>query len=309
MSNGKDNLEVGLKAFAGLLCEFRSGNIVNKKVVRQSLEQHLMELSRRWDQRFPGLPENYFPYSSFVGVSRRGVRDKYLKEIIVKLLKPQEHDNENRTIINPACVSGRHAKDIALSLKYYRVIGTDIDSRLNWFYEHILRSKTPDNYKFKQDNIFNPKVNIVPNDVLFFGACGSLSDAIMDFAIGSNCPYLICRTCCHENIGENTQIRPRLTFLNWAFRAKNIKYSRIKKKKKGYYFSPNYSKEKYPRSKSALSLVNSDELLEIARNSVDSDICRTIIDLDRYLYLAEHGYNVWYRTEMFVAENNGNSEC
>ena len=95
-----------------------------------------------------------------------------------------------------------------------------------------------------------------------------------EYLIRSNCPYLICRTCCHENIGNNTQIHPRLTFLNWANRVKNMGYSRIQKKKKGYYFSPNYSKDKYPRSKAALGLANSDELLEIARNSVDSDICR-----------------------------------
>jgi hypothetical protein len=34
MSNQKDNLEVGLKAFTGLLNEFRVRNIANKKVVR-----------------------------------------------------------------------------------------------------------------------------------------------------------------------------------------------------------------------------------------------------------------------------------
>ncbi len=79
------------------------------------------------------------------------------------------------------------------------MIGTDIDSGLDWFCEHVLRSKTPDNYEFKQDNIYNPKVNVMLTAVVFFGACGSLSDAIMDFAIRLNSLYLICRTCCHEN--------------------------------------------------------------------------------------------------------------
>ena len=55
MSNGKDNLEVGLKAFAGLLDEFRRGNIANKKVARQSLWQHLSELSGRWDKSNHGI--------------------------------------------------------------------------------------------------------------------------------------------------------------------------------------------------------------------------------------------------------------
>lgn len=73
-------------------------------------------------------------------------------------------------------------------------------------------------------------------------------------------------------------------------------------KNKGHYFSPDYSKDHYPISLSAKNLSNSDEFANISRNSVDSDVCRTIIDLDRYLHLSEHGYNVWYKAEMFVAE-------
>ena len=30
--------------------------------------------------------------------------------------------------------------------------------------------------------------------------------------------------------------------------------------------------------------------------------CKSIIDLDRYLHLAEAGYNVWYGAEMSVAQ-------
>ncbi len=40
----------------------------------------------------------------------------------------------------------------------------------------------------------------------------------------------------------------------------------------------------------------------MARNAVSSDICTSVIDLDRYLHLAEAGYDVWYRAEMFVAQ-------
>jgi hypothetical protein len=39
-----------------------------------------------------------------------------------------------------------------------------------------------------------------------------------------------------------------------------------------------------------------------ARESADSDICRAIIDLDRYLHLAEQGFRVEYQGEMLVAE-------
>ena len=59
----------------------------------------------------------------------------------------------------------------------------------------------------------------------------------------------------------------------------------------------------YPRSQAAKGLTDSDEFSKISRYAAASGICRTIIDLDRYLYLAEHGYNVWYRAEMFVAES------
>ncbi|MHC4533746.1 MAG: hypothetical protein ACYS6K_07325 [Planctomycetota bacterium] len=40
----------------------------------------------------------------------------------------------------------------------------------------------------------------------------------------------------------------------------------------------------------------------MARNTISSDICRSIIDLDRYLHLAEAGYDVWYRAQMFIAQ-------
>ena len=51
----------------------------------------------------------------------------------------------------------------------------------------------------------------------------------------------------------------------------------------------------------ARNLSNSDEFLAVSHNSVDSDICRAIVDVDRYLKLIESGYNVWYKGELFVA--------
>ena len=79
---------------------------------------------------------------------------------------------------------------------------------------------------------------------------------------------------------------------------------RQKEKYTGFYFSDKYSKEHYPRSDAARGVSNSDEFLQVSRNSVDTDICRTIIDLDRYLLLVEKGYNVWYRGELFIAERD-----
>jgi len=300
MLNGKYQLEVGLKALAGLLEEFRRGNIANSKSLSQRLKRHYKKLSERWEQRFPGFPEGRFPYSSCMGLLRKGRRDAYLKNIIVQLVTA--HNDGNNTIVNPACVIGRHTRHLASRLPRFRVIGTDINPLFNWCYEDVV--KTPDNYEFQQDDIFNPKLKVIPTAVVFFGACGSVSDAAMDYAIESNSLYLVCRTCCHQNIGGNMEITKRFTPLNCSWRLRQFMLSRIRKKKQGYYFSEKYSQDQYPRSEAIKGLSNSDEFLEISHNSADTDICRAIIDLDRYLYLVEKGYNVWYRGELFVAERD-----
>jgi hypothetical protein len=234
-------------------------------------------------------------------VSRRGIRDRYLKEIVVGLLEDGAADVADKTIVNPACVFGRHARDIASRLGDFRVIATDIDPRFNWFYERVLRRKNPDNYEFVRDDIFNPKLEAAPAAVVFFGACGSISDGAMDYAINGKSPYLICRTCCHDNIGGNTAVRKRFNSMNFAFRMKNRVYARRKARNKGDYFSAKYSRDHYPTSEAAKCLSNSEEFMEVSRDSADSDVCRSIIDLDRYLRLAEAQYDVWYKGEMFVA--------
>jgi len=302
MAYGKSQLEMGLEAIGGLLGEFRAGNAGDRGVEKERLEGHLRGISARWDERFPGLPEGQFAYSSFKGVSRRGVRDEYLKGIIVRLLEGEGQGRQCGTIVNPVSVWGRHGRDLARRMEQYRVIGTDINPAFERFYEWLPWSKTPGNYEFRQDDIFDPKVEAIPRAVVFFGACGSLSDAAMDYAIRAKSPCLICRTCCHDNIGGNTQIAKRLNFLNLSYRLKNAIFAKKRAKDAGEYFSPEYSIDHYPRSRAARGLSSSDEFLEISRNTVDSDICRTIIDLDRYLRLAEAGYDVWYRGEMFVAE-------
>jgi hypothetical protein len=301
MADGKGQLETGLKAFAGLLDEFRAGNIADRTLEAAALERHLSELSAGWDEEFPGFPREKCYYASFRGVRRRGVRDKYLKEIIVRLLETQAPNREDDTIVNPVCVFGRHARDIASRLGDFEVIATDINPTFNWLYERVLRRRNPDNYEFIRDNIFNPKLKAMPTAVIFFGACGSLSDATMDYAIRTDCPYLICRTCCHENIGGNTTVTKKLTLLNLAFRLKNIVYARKREKATGEYFAQEYSMDRYPRSHAARDFSDSDEFNQVSRNSVDSDICRTIIDLDRYLHLMENQYNVLYKGELFVA--------
>jgi len=299
ISKVKGNLEEGLRAFAGLLGEFRAGNIGQDGAEKGGLKRHLGELSRRWDEKFPGLPEEPFAYSSSTGISRSGRQDEYLKRIIVGLLE----GCQGGMIMNPVCVWGRHSRDLARRLAGFTVIGTDINPRFDWFYNRLPRSRTPSNYEFKKDDIFNPKVQGEPSAVVSFGACGSLSDAAMDYAIGSHCPFLVCRACCHVVIGGNIDIVKRPDFSNRFFRLQKFIFAKrlVKLREKGHYFSPRYSAEHYPRSETAKRLTNSKELIEVARNAISSDICRTIIDLDRYLYLAENGYNVWYKAEMFIA--------
>ncbi len=304
MSDEKGQLGIGSKAFAALLEEFRKGRIADRRAEKQALEKHLSALSTEWDEKFPGFPQEAFPHASLRGVRRRGVRDEYLKNIIVDLLKTQAPKYPDNTIVNPVCVFGRHARDVASRLRHFKIIATDIDPTFNWLYEHILRRRNPDNYEFTPDDIFNPKLKAAPTAVIFFGACGSLSDAAMDYALQTDCPYLVCRTCCHDNIGGNTTITRKFSALNLAFRLKNLVYARKRKKATGEYFSQKYSRDQYPRSETARGLSNSDEFMEVSRNSVDSDICRTIIDLDRYLYLAENQYRILYKGEMFVARKN-----
>ena len=94
---------------------------------------------------------------------------------------------------------------------------------------------------------------------------------------------------------------------HWCFRFKNWGFRQYRKKEKyaGFYFSDKYTKADYPRSNAGRSVSTSDEFTTVSRHSPESDICRAIIDLDRYLFLVEKGYRVWYRGELFVAERAG----
>ena len=123
----------------------------------------------------------------------------------------------------------------------------------------------------------------------------------MDYAMGVRSPFLLCRLCCHDNIGGNTEIVRRPGSLNAFFRWKNRQYAKFKMKDDGRYFSARYGKEAYPRSKAARGIMETDTIIEIARNSANSDICKSLIDLDRCLFLRENGYDVSYREELFFA--------
>jgi len=297
-----DELALGLEALTGLLDEFRQGHIVDLRAERAGMERHAGRLTARWTARFPGFPSEHFPYTSFWGEHYRGQRDAFLKRIIVQLLA--HHGSADTSIVNPACVFGRHACDLASRLPHARVIATDIDPHWERLYRLARVGRMPANYSFVQDNIFTPHRGIRPTAVVFFGACGAVSDAALDYAIDSNATYVVCRTCCHDNIGGNVAVTKRPNNLNRFFRLKNWAYGRMKWKARyaGYYFSDKYRRNLYPRSEAARRVSNADEFQAVARDSPESDICRAIIDLDRYLVLMERGYSVHYQGESFVAK-------
>ncbi len=293
--------EPALTALAGLLDEFRNRRIVARTAEREGMQRHTGVLSARWNDRFPGFPAGLFPYTSFRGHFYRRRRDAHLKDIIVRLMADRAAES---TVVNPACVFGRHACHLAARLPHARVIGTDIDPWPHRIYWLVKLGRLPWNFTFVKDNIFAPQLEAQPTAVVFFGAYGSVSDGALDYAIASGSRYIVCRTCCHENIGGNVTITTRPNPVNRFFRFKDWMYSQVKRMPSyaGYYFSPNYAANAYPRSAAGRSLSTPDEFLDVARDTVDSDICRAIIDLDRYLHLAEHGFRVENQGDLLVAK-------
>jgi hypothetical protein len=293
--------EIGQTAFTALLHEFRQHPVQEQSQEHRVLETVLEESTRQWDEHFPGFPASGQAHTSFKGVVRRGVRDAYLKILIQRTLTERDIDPGDRIIVNPVCVFGRHARDLAQALPGFQVWATDIFPGYNTIYRYMRRRRTPANYHFMKDNIFAPRLTVQPAAVVFFGACGSLSDAAIDYAIDRQARYVMCRTCCHDNIAGNTRIVKRPNTLNRAFRLKNLNYRLAQRVLTGHYFCPAYGPEHYPTSTYARRHSTSEEFLALSRHSVDSDLCRTLIDLDRYLRLTEAGYRVYYRGELLAA--------
>ncbi len=284
-----------------LLSEFRTGSSFNDEIV----EECLKEISQKWDNQFPDFPVRKMKRGSFIWKFEKGERSKYLIQIIKKSIR--KLNNENAVIINPACYTGKRARQIAKILPDSKVIGTDINQTYNnrWhLFQKLIGKKEPKNYQFLKDNIFDSKLNITPEIVVFFGACGSVSDAIMDYAIREKSPLLICRICCPDNIGGNTLIKKKNSLLNLYFRYKNWSFQKKKQANQGDYFSDVYSMNVYPRSNTVKQLSNPEEYRKIAQDSVDNEVCEALINLDRCCYLVEHGYDVVYKDELFFAKKH-----
>jgi hypothetical protein len=209
-------------------------------------------------------------------------------------------DVENRLIVNPAAVEGRQAGYLARDLPQFEIIASDIDARWEAIYSRI-RLRKQKNYRFVKESVFEPDLGRRPAAIVFFGGCGLGSDGAIDYGVAVESPFLIFRTCCHENISGNVEMVKRWSMINKYFAFKNWVYARYKKRNSGFFFNDKYNKDAYPRSKAARDLADSETFLQVARNAVDSDICISIIDLDRAIYLQEQGYDVMYRDEVFFA--------
>lgn len=283
-----------------LLNEFRLGRIADRARLLEetAIQTHLGQNIRAWDKVFPEFPGFTEKRRTLLRLLKRERKDTYIRRLVVDALTG--FDTENRVIVNPAAVEGRQARHLARELPQFEIIGSDIDPRWQALYRRLCR-RSQKNFSFVQENIFEPDLERRPVAVVFFGACGSVSDGAIDYAIAVESPFLIFRTCCHDNICGNVEFVKKWTMINHYLAFKNWMYSRCKKKNDGFYFTDKYDLDAYPRSKAARDLADSKTFLQVARNAIDSDICISIIDLDRAIYLQEQGYDVMYRDEVFFA--------
>ena len=289
-----------------LLNEFRLGKIADKARLLEeaAIQKHLGDHIQAWDTVFPEFPRYSDKRSTLLRLFKRERKDTYIRRLVVDALTG--FDTDNRVIVNPATVEGRQAMYLARDLPDYEIIGTDIDARWEALYRRVCM-KSQKNFRFVQESIFEPDSGRIPAAVVFFGACGSVSDGAIDYGVEVESPFLIFRTCCHENISGNLEIVKKWSMLNRYIAMKNWQFSKYKKRNNGFYFTDKYNQDAYPRSKAGRDLADSETFLQVARNAVDSDICKSIIDLDRAIYLQEQGYDVMYREEVFFAHRRENA--
>jgi hypothetical protein len=289
-----------------LLKEFRLGRIADKARLLEeaAIQTHLEHHFQVWDTVFPEFPKYSEKRRTLLRIFKRERKDAYIRRLVVDALT--SFDTENRVILNPATVEGRQAMHLARDLPLFEIIGTDIDQRWEAFYRRVCM-KSQKNFRFVQESIFKPDLERRPVAVVFFGACGSVSDGAIDYGVEIESPFLIFRTCCHDNISGNVEIVKKWSMINRYFAMKNWQFSKYKKRNDGFYFTDKYNQDAYPRSKAARDLADSETFLQVARNAVDSDICISIIDLDRAIHLQEQGYDVMYREEVFFAHRRVNA--
>lgn len=295
------------RALRMLLRVFRDGDIGPRarKIEKSAMAAALSDHHSAWRAVFPPPPPCPVPTSTSREMALRGRKDTYLRKLLVSTLRGLCADTG--PVINPVADFGTHARAIARALPGREVLATDIDANWNRCSSILYRITygTQRNYTFSRESIFSPKYGRHPCAVVFFGACGSLTDAAMDYAIAEGAPLLICRACCHENTGSCTDLARYPTFINFVYRLKNLVFNIYKARNRGWYFSSNYGQDAYPRSASARAMSNSTEFHELTKHALDSNVCRRIIDLDRCIRLQDSGYDVLYERELFFGISRG----
>ena len=294
------------RALGLLLNEFRLGRIADRARLLEetAIRAHLGQQIQAWDTVFPEFPKYSEKRRTLLRVFKRERKDAYIRRLIVDTLTG--FGTEHRVIVNPAAVEGRHARFLARDMPQFEIIASDIDARWDALYR-LVCLRSPKNYRFVQESIFEPDLGRRPAAIVFFGACGSVTDGAIDYGVAVQAPFLIFRTCCHENISGNDTIVKRWSMINRYFAMKNWQFSKYKRRNNGFYFTDKYNQDAYPRSKAGRDLADSEIFLQVARNAVDSDICISIMDLDRAIHLQEQGYDVMYREEVFFAHSRGNA--
>ncbi len=183
-----------------LLKELRRGHIADRDRIQEAsaIRTHLEELTQAWDRVFPAMPDSPWKRRTLTWEYYRGRRDAYLERLIATYVPGQT--TGTRLIVNPATVAGIHARRLAHRMPTYEIVGTDIDRRWDRLYRTVLfwKYRHLSNYRFVQESAFEPDLERRPAAVVFFGACGSVTDASMDYAVAVDSPLLICRSCCHD---------------------------------------------------------------------------------------------------------------
>lgn len=229
--------------------------------------------------------------------------DTALKRVIVELA---DRVPGELAVVNHCSVFGRHGRELARRLDRATVIAADVSptwERLFHLYEWLQARPPPRNYRFVRENVYQSEIDVRPDIVCFFGACGTLADGVIDLAVRLAARYIVGRACCHDNIAMNLSIDSlHYSMWNVGHRIKNQVY-RYCHSQYGYYFDPRFDARTYPRSSFARRRFGPRHMLAHARHAVDCRFCRVLIDVDRLLRLEESGYRVLgYRESMFIAE-------
>jgi hypothetical protein len=212
-----------------LLNEFRLGKIADRARLLEetAIQTHLGRHIQAWDTVFPGFPKYSEKRSTHFRLFKRERKDTYIRSLVVDTLT--DFDTENRIIVNPATVEGRQAMHLARDLPTFEVIGTDIDARWEAFYRIVFK-RSQKNFRFVQESVYEPDLERRPIAIVFFGACGSLSDGAIDYGVEIKSPFLIFRTRCHENISGNCETVKKRSMINYYVRMMNWQYSKNRKR-------------------------------------------------------------------------------